>query len=59
MNQRRGVRWSATKAFLRPVFARQSYVLTNAHAQKIVIEDDSPIGKRATGVEVRMDNGEF
>ena len=60
MNQRRGVRWSATKAFLRPVLSRTNLtVLTNARAQKIVIEDDSPIGKRATGVEVRMDNGEL
>ena len=57
MNQRRGMRWSATKAFLRPIIARPNLtVLTNAHTQRIVIED-APNGKRATGVEVRMDSG--
>lgn len=58
MNQRRGVRWSATKAFLRPVMARRNLtVLTNAHTQRIVIED-GPNGKRAAGVVVRMGGGE-
>ena len=57
MNQRRGMRWSATKAFLRPIIARPNLtVLTNAHTQRLVIED-APNGKRATGVEVRMDSG--
>ncbi|MDE0824962.1 MAG: GMC family oxidoreductase N-terminal domain-containing protein, partial [Dehalococcoidia bacterium] len=58
MNQRRGMRWSATKAFLRPIIARPNLtVLTNAHTQRLVIED-APNGKRAAGVEVRMDSGE-
>ena len=57
MNQRRGMRWSATKAFLRPIIARPNLtVLTNAHTQRLVIED-APNGKRAAGVEVRMDSG--
>ena len=57
MNQRRGIRWSATKAFLRPILGRQNLtVLTNAHTQRIVIEDVLN-GKRASGVEVRMDDG--
>jgi len=55
MNQRRGVRWSATKAFLRPVMARPNLtVLTNAQTQRVIIED-APSGKRAAGVEVRVD----
>ena len=57
MNQRRGMRWSATKAFLRPIIARPNLtVLTNAHTQRLVIED-TPNGKRAAGVEVRMGSG--
>ena len=59
MNQRRGRRWSATKAFLRPIESRSNLtVLTNAHAQRLVIED-ALNGKRVRGVEVRMDNGEM
>ena len=57
MNQRRGMRWSATKAFLRPIIARPNLtVLTNAHTQRLVIED-TPNGKRAAGVEVHMGSG--
>ena len=33
MNQKRGVRWSATKAFLRPVLRRQSH-RADAHARQ-------------------------
>ncbi len=36
MNQRRGVRWSATKAFLRPVLARANLtVRTGAHVHRL------------------------
>jgi choline dehydrogenase len=36
MNQRRGVRWSATKAFLRPVLERPNLtVWTDAHVQRL------------------------
>jgi choline dehydrogenase len=51
MNQRRGVRWSATKAFLRPVIKRPNLtVRTGAHVMRVLLErrDD---GLRATGVE--------
>jgi choline dehydrogenase len=52
MNQRRGVRWSATKAFLRPVLHRANLtVLTDALVQRVVIETRDG-AKRATGVQV-------
>jgi choline dehydrogenase len=55
MNQRRGVRWSATKAFLRPVRARRNLtVWTRAHAQRLVVERSAD-GLRARGVVVRRD----
>ena len=54
MNQRRGVRWSATKAFLRPVMSRPNLtVITDAHVQRLIIEDHTGV-ERATGVEVRL-----
>ncbi len=47
VNQRRGVRWSAAKAFLKPVMGRANLkVLTHAQATRIIIEDG-----RATGLE--------
>ena len=47
VNQRRGVRWSTSRGFLRPAMARSNLtVLTEAQAKTIVIED-----KRARGVE--------
>ena len=47
MNQRRGRRWSATSAFLRPVLHRKNLtVLTGAFVQRILFE-----GKRAAGFE--------
>jgi len=47
MNQRRGRRWSATRAFLRPVLHRANLrVMTAAHAAKVRIH-----GKTAQGVE--------
>ncbi|MCZ6886987.1 MAG: GMC family oxidoreductase N-terminal domain-containing protein, partial [Gammaproteobacteria bacterium] len=57
VNQRRGVRWSATKAFLRPVAARPNLtVTTDAHVQRVVIERRDGTA-RATGVEVRGGDG--
>jgi len=59
MNQRRGVRWSATKAFLRPVLSRPNLTVTpDAHAERIVVDLDGT-GKSATGVEVRIAKGEL
>jgi choline dehydrogenase len=53
VNQRRGVRWSATRAFLRPVLHRRNLkVMTYAHAQRIRIETRDAT-RRATGVELR------
>jgi choline dehydrogenase len=58
MNQRRGVRWSATKAFLRPVLHRSNLeVLTQAHVQRLRIDSRDGV-KRAAGVEVRLGQGE-
>jgi choline dehydrogenase len=49
MNQRKGVRWSATKAFLRPVMSRPNLtVLTGVHATRVRCE-----GRAAAGVEFR------
>ncbi len=54
MNQKRGVRWSNTKAFLRPVMHRPNLtVITNAHVQRICLENRGML-RRATGVEFRL-----
>ena len=56
MNQRRGSRWSGAKAFLRPVLSRPNLtVITHAHVKKLVINSQSG-NKRATGVEVRIND---
>ena len=53
MNQRRGVRWSATKAFLRPVMSRSNLtVLTDTPTRRILFTEH-PDKIQATGVEVR------
>jgi choline dehydrogenase-like flavoprotein len=54
MNQRGGVRWSATKAFLRPALARSNLrVLTDAHVERLQLEQrDGAL--RATGVVARL-----
>ena len=49
MNQKKGVRWSATKAFLRPVLHRPNLtVLTDAHVTRLLFE-----GRSCAGVEFR------
>ncbi len=54
MNQRRGVRWSNTKAFLRPVMHRPNLtVLTHAHVKRIRVQTLGFL-KRATGVEFSL-----
>ncbi len=51
MNQKRGVRWSATKAFLRPALSRSNLtVITNALVERVSIEDRDG-HRRADGVE--------
>jgi choline dehydrogenase len=48
VNQRAGIRWNATKAFLRPALRRPNLqVWTGAHIQRVLFE-----GRRATGVEI-------
>ncbi|HZW73701.1 MAG TPA: GMC family oxidoreductase N-terminal domain-containing protein, partial [Caldimonas sp.] len=48
VNQRHGIRWNATKAFLRPALARSNLqVWTGAHVERIVFE-----GKSANGVDI-------
>jgi choline dehydrogenase len=52
MNQRRGERWSATKAWLRPALGRKNLqVITKAHARKILVEERGGV-KRAAGVDL-------
>ena len=54
MNQRRGVRWSAAKAFLRPALKRPNLsVRTGAHVERVII-DTHDGGARASGVVVRF-----
>jgi choline dehydrogenase len=49
MNQKKGVRWSATKAFLRPVMHRPNLqVVTDAHVTRLEFE-----GRAVTGVQFR------
>ena len=53
VNQRKGVRWNATKAFLRPVQQRSNLqVWTGAQVTRLLSKRDEN-GLRITGVEVR------
>ncbi|WP_118183774.1 GMC family oxidoreductase [Paraburkholderia phosphatilytica] len=55
VNQKRGIRWNASKAFLRPALRRSNLtVITGAHTQRVVFE-----GKRCVGVEYRGDGVEY
>jgi choline dehydrogenase len=54
VNQRRGVRWSTAKAFLRPARARPNLkLLTGAQATRIVFD-----GQRAIGLHFRQNGGD-
>jgi choline dehydrogenase len=54
VNQRRGVRWNASKAFLRPIAHRKNLtVLTGAEASRIELENG-----RASAVIARVNQGE-
>ena len=54
VNQKRGVRWSATKGFLRPVLHRPNLtVVTDSLVQRVRLD-----GKRATGIEFIRDGEE-
>ncbi|KXU89721.1 choline dehydrogenase [Paraburkholderia monticola] len=49
VNQKRGIRWNASKAFLRPALKRGNLtVITGAQTQRVVFD-----GRRCTGVEYR------
>jgi len=53
VNQRRGVRWSGSKAFLRPVMSRPNLsIMTDTLVQRLKIEAGAG-GPRATGVVAR------
>jgi choline dehydrogenase len=55
VNQRRGVRWSAAKGFLRPASQRPNLtVITGASVSRLTFE-----GTRCTGVEYRGGNEDF
>ena len=54
MNQRRGRRWSATKAYLRPVIDRPNLtVLTQAHVERIELSNNFD-QLQATGIHARI-----
>jgi choline dehydrogenase len=55
MNQRNGVRWSGTKAFLRPALQRPNLtVRTHALVERVLVEQRDG-ERRATGIAVRFD----
>jgi len=52
VNQRRGVRWNASKAFLRPVLHRPNLqVWTGAHIHRLLIDRATSGPPRAVGIE--------
>jgi choline dehydrogenase len=58
VNQKRGVRWNASKAFLRPVQRRPNLELrTGATVERVCIERRGDGSLRATGVECRNADG--
>lgn len=55
VNQKRGVRWNASKAFLRPAMSRPNLsIITGAQAERLVFE-----GARCSGVEYRGGGQDF
>lgn len=55
VNQKRGIRWNASKAFLRPALARPNLtVITGAQAERLVFD-----GKRCARVEYRGGGAPF
>ena len=58
MNQRRGKRWSATSAYLRPAMSRSNlHVVTNAQVEKLKLKPENGC-QRATGVTVCLNGKE-
>ncbi|GLU35181.1 GMC family oxidoreductase N-terminal domain-containing protein [Trinickia caryophylli] len=55
VNQKRGVRWNASKAFLRPALARPNLtIVTDALVERLTFE-----GRRCTGIAYRRDGRAF
>ena len=55
MNQRRGRRWSAVRAFLDPVRSRRNLsVFTHAHAQALRLERNATGRLQAKGLQLRL-----
>ncbi len=53
VNQKRGLRWNATKAFLRPVMKRPNLeVWTGAHVRRVLLSPPGEGPLRAQGVEL-------
>lgn len=51
VNQKRGLRWSTARAFLRPASKRGNLeIMTGCHVQRLIFTD-TPNGKQCTGVE--------
>ncbi|WP_394780296.1 GMC family oxidoreductase [Undibacterium sp.] len=51
VNQKRGIRWNASKAFLRPAATRPNLtIMTGCHVQRLRLEETEQ-GKLCTGVE--------
>ena len=60
MNQRRGRRWSATNAFLRPVLHRPNLtVITNALVERLRFERARHAAERGSRVRARDDGSKF
>ena len=58
VNQKRGVRWNASKAFLRPVQRRPNLeVRTGAAVQRIAVARQGDGSLKATGIECRSAEG--
>jgi choline dehydrogenase len=50
VNQKRGIRWNAAKAFLKPVAKRQNLtIMTGCHVERLLIEDGVCKGVAFTG----------
>jgi choline dehydrogenase len=55
MNQRGGVRWSATKAWLRAALPRPNLkLIMKAHTRKVIVEEKDGV-KRAAGIELTVE----
>ena len=58
VNQRAGIRWNATKAFLRPVQHRDNLqVWTGAHISRVLLERGGDGGPAAVGIEALPHGG--